>query len=167
MWKSGHNFDFKVCWRHEEGLGATLVLLVAQKTTVSQFWRDFGLAVDFTLWLDVSQGGAVWPSLSWGSWGRSCILCPLWLKIHLPVLWDEVQNWNRDEILWGLTSFLWNHTPKLNSKGSRRRFQALGVVVVFLKTWTGHSGQIWAYWSQSEKSDKYHLKSSGFIPFWN
>lgn len=167
MWKKGHNFDFKVCWRREDGLGATLVLLVTQKTPVGQFWEDFGLAVDFTLWPDVSQGGAVWPFLTCGSWGRSCILCHLWLKIRLPVLWDEVQNWIDHEKFYRLTSFLWNHTPKLNSKGSRRRFQALGVVVVFLKTWTGHSGQIWAYWSQSEKSDKYHLKSSGFIPFWN
>ncbi len=102
-----------------------------------------------------------------GKTRRSCTLCHLWLKIRLPVLWNENGNWIDHEKFYGLTSFLWNHTPKLNSKGSRRRFQALGVVVVFLKTWTGHSGQIWAYWSQSEKTDKYHLKSSGFIPFWN
>ena len=105
MWKRGHNFDFKVCWRHEEGLSATLVLLVTQKTTVGQFWEDFGLAVDFTLWPDVSQGGAAWPSLSHRSWRRSCILCHLWLKIRLPVLWNENGNWIDHEKFYRLTSF--------------------------------------------------------------
>ena len=138
---------------------------------MGQFWRDFGLAVDFTLWPDVSQEGAAWPSLSCGSWWRSYTLChlchicsPVVKKWHW-VLQNENGNWIDHEKFYRLTSLLWNHTPNLNSKGSRRRFETCGAVMIFLWPWTSLRGQIWAYRSQSEKSDKYHLKSSGFIPF--
>ena len=67
------------------------------------------------------------------------------------VLRNENENWNDHKKIFGLTSLLWNHTPNLNSKGSRRRFKTCGAVMIFLWPWTSLRGQIWAYWSQSEK----------------